>query len=163
MPQTWLIVGASRGIGLEFATQLLDQGHIVIATARAPASAPPVDCLGNGSKLYSLTGTRNGRNLTILECDVSDEESIRRFGEQVRRLGRSGAVLESGVVDVVVLNAGVLVYPNRASEMSVISLLFVYITCNSPFSSFISAFLVGFCLSYYIHIRDSTLSQQTSN
>lgn len=119
MPQTWLIVGASRGIGLEFVTQLLEQGNIVIATARAPATAPPVDRLGNGSKLYSLTGTRNGRNLTILECDVSDEESIKRFGEQVGRLGRRGAVLESGIIDVVVVNAGVLVYPNRASEMSV--------------------------------------------
>jgi len=117
MPQTWLIVGASRGIGLEFVTQLLSQGHIVIATARAPATSPPVDRLGNGSRLYSLTGTPNGRNLTILECDVSDETNIKRFGEQIRKLGRRGAVLEWGVIDVVVLNAGVLVYPNRMSEM----------------------------------------------
>jgi NAD(P)-dependent dehydrogenase (short-subunit alcohol dehydrogenase family) len=117
MPQTWLIVGGSRGIGLEFVTQLLAQGHTVIATARAPATAPPVNSLGSGSQLYTLTGTPNGRNLTMLECDVSDEESIKRFGEQVRKLGRSGAVLERGVIDVVVLNAGVLVYPNRISEM----------------------------------------------
>lgn len=89
----------------------------MIATARAPATAPPVDCLGSGSNLYSLTGTRNGRNLTILECDVSDEDSIKRFGEQVRKLGRAGAVLERGIIDVVVLNAGVLVYPNRMSDM----------------------------------------------
>jgi NAD(P)-dependent dehydrogenase (short-subunit alcohol dehydrogenase family) len=117
MPQTWLIVGASRGIGLEFVTQLLSHGHTVIATARAPATAPPVNCLGNGSQLYSLTGTPNGRNLTILECDVSNEANIKRFGEHVRKLGRTGAVLERGVIDVVVLNAGVLVYPNRMSEM----------------------------------------------
>lgn len=116
MPQTWLIVGASRGIGLEFVSQLLAQGHVVIATARAPSTAPPVHAVGSGSDLYSLTGTRNGRNLTILECDVSDEDSIKRFGEQTRRLGRRGAVLERGVIDVVVLNAGVLVYPNRISE-----------------------------------------------
>ncbi|KAG0649151.1 putative oxidoreductase [Hyphodiscus hymeniophilus] len=118
MPQTWLIVGGSRGIGLEFVTQLLAQGHTVIATARAPASAPPVNSLGNGSQLYSLTGTPNGKNLTILECDVSDDASIKRFGEQVRKLGRKGAVLERGIIDVVVLNAGVLVYPNRVSEIS---------------------------------------------
>ena len=117
LPQTWLVVGASRGIGLEFVTQLLAQGHTVIATARAPASAPPVNGLGSGSQLYSLTGTPNGRNLTILECDVSDEASIKRFGEQVRKLGSRGAVLERGTIDVVVLNAGVLVYPNRMSEM----------------------------------------------
>lgn len=47
--------------------------------------------------------------MTILECDVSSEESIKAFTEQVRRLGRKGCVLERGVVDVVVLNAGVLV------------------------------------------------------
>ncbi len=118
MPQqTWLIVGASRGIGLEFVSQLLWQGHIVIATSRAPASAPAVGSPGTGSLLYSLTGTPNGRNLTILECDVSSETCIRNFGEQVRKLGRRGAVLETGVIDVVVLNAGVLVYPNRMSDM----------------------------------------------
>jgi NAD(P)-dependent dehydrogenase (short-subunit alcohol dehydrogenase family) len=52
-----------------------------------------------------------------LECDVSDEDSIKRFGEQVRKLGRRGAILERGFIDVVVLNAGVLVYPNRMTEM----------------------------------------------
>jgi NAD(P)-dependent dehydrogenase (short-subunit alcohol dehydrogenase family) len=117
MPQVWLIVGASRGIGLEFVSQLLAQGQVVIATARAPSTSPQVHTVSSGSSLYSLTGTPNGRNLTILECDVCDDQSIKRFGEQVRRLGRRGAVLERGVIDVVVLNAGVLVYPNRISEM----------------------------------------------
>jgi NAD(P)-dependent dehydrogenase (short-subunit alcohol dehydrogenase family) len=115
--QTWLIIGASRGIGLEFTTQLLSLGHIVIATARAPATAPPVTSTGNASKLWSLTGTANGHNLTILECDVSNEESITAFTERVRKLGRKGCVLEKGVLDVVVLNAGVLEYPGRISEM----------------------------------------------
>lgn len=110
MAQTWLIVGASRGIGLEFTTQLLEHGHRVIATTRAPARA-------RGDKLWSLTESQNGHNLSILQCDVSDEESIKRLAEQVRKLGREGGVLESGVIDVCVLNAGVLVYPNRVSEM----------------------------------------------
>lgn len=113
MSQIWLIIGASRGIGLEFTTQLLSLGHTVIATARAPTITPP----GNASKLWSLTGTPNGHNLTILECDVSNEESILAFTEGVRRLGRKGCVLEKGVIDVVVLNAGVLEYPNRVSEV----------------------------------------------
>lgn len=118
MPQTWLIVGASRGIGLEFVAQLLAHGHTVIATARAPAPAPaPGRSVGNASNLYSLTGSPNGRNLTILECDVSDERSIQRFAEQVRKLARPGAVLEKGVIDVVVLNAGILVYPNHINSM----------------------------------------------
>jgi NAD(P)-dependent dehydrogenase (short-subunit alcohol dehydrogenase family) len=52
-----------------------------------------------------------------LECDVSDEESIKGFAGDVGKLGRRGGVLERGVIDVVVVNAGVLVYPNRISEM----------------------------------------------
>ncbi len=121
MPQTWLIVGASRGIGLEFVSQLLALGHTVIATARAPRPTatsqqanPPST---SASKLWPLTGSPNGKNLTILECDVSDGESIKGFAEEVGKLGRRGGVLERGVIDVVVVNAGVLVYPNRISEM----------------------------------------------
>lgn len=119
MPQTWLIVGSSRGIGLEFVSQLLSRGDTAIATARAPSTATlsPHSQYGNASQLWSLTGTPNGHNLTILECDVSSEESIISFTERVRKLGRKGGVLEKGVIDVVVLNAGVLVYPNRISEM----------------------------------------------
>lgn len=122
MPQTWLIVGATRGIGLEFTTKLLSLGHTVIATARSPTSSllsstTPTTTTGTASKLWSLTGTPNGHNLTILECDVSDESSIKGLTEQVRRLGRNGGVLEGGVIDVVVLNAGILEYPGRVSEM----------------------------------------------
>jgi NAD(P)-dependent dehydrogenase (short-subunit alcohol dehydrogenase family) len=121
MPQIWLIVGASRGIGLEFVSQLLYRGDTVIVTARAPppsrTTLPPPSQYGNASQLWALTGTPNGHNLKILECDVSYEESIKAFTEQVRKLGRKGGVLEKGVIDVVVLNAGVLVYPNRISEM----------------------------------------------
>jgi NAD(P)-dependent dehydrogenase (short-subunit alcohol dehydrogenase family) len=118
MPQTWLVVGASRGIGLEFVRQLLSRGDIVIATARAPPTSPsPLAESGSASKLWPLTGAQNGQNLKILECDVSDEQSIKDFAEQVRKLGRIGGVLERGVIDCVVLNAGVLDYPNRISEM----------------------------------------------
>ena len=81
----------------------------VIATARAPAISPPVNATGNASQLWYLTGTPNGRNLTVLECDVSDEKSISAFAKQVKELGRMGGVLEEGLVDVAVLNAGVLV------------------------------------------------------
>lgn len=80
----------------------------MIATARSIQSA---------SKLWPLTGGANGHNLKIFECDVSDEESIKVFAEQVRKLARIGGVLEGGFIDFVVLNAGVLEYPNRISEM----------------------------------------------
>lgn len=106
---------------MEFVTQLLSLGHVVIATARAPATASQTgNSVGSGSKLWDLARGPNGNNLTILECDVSDEGSIQRFAGQVGKLGRKGAVLEKGVIDVVVLNAGVLVYPNRISELLVL-------------------------------------------
>ena len=108
--QTWLIVGASRGIGLEFCTQLLAAGHRVVGTARAARGS---------SQLWTLTGTPNGKNLTILECDVTDEASVERFVEAVRKFGllKKGRAGGLEIIDVVVLNAGVLVYPNRAMEM----------------------------------------------
>jgi NAD(P)-dependent dehydrogenase (short-subunit alcohol dehydrogenase family) len=106
MPQTHLIVGASRGIGLEFATQFLARGDIVIATER-----------GFLSKLRHLKESTNGENLTILPCDVVQESSIMNFAAEVGKLVEKGGVLERGVIDSVVLNAGVLEYPNRISEV----------------------------------------------
>lgn len=114
MPQTWLIVGASRGIGLEFVTQLLEHGHTVIATARG--TPPPKGEVGTG-KLWPLVNTPNGKNLTILECDVSDDASIAAFAGRLGGLATTGGVLEGRSIDCVVLNAGILDYPNRVSEM----------------------------------------------
>ncbi|KAH3207295.1 hypothetical protein LV164_001310 [Aspergillus fumigatus] len=62
--QTWLIVGASRGIGLEFVRQLLTSGHRVIATARGPGSA--LDTIARDAPDRAI----------ILTCDVSKNESI---------------------------------------------------------------------------------------
>jgi len=117
MPQTWLIVGASRGIGLEFVTQLLEQGHSVIATARSSIVSSSPDAGVGAGHLRALINTPGGEKLTILQCDVSDDASIKAFAEQVKELAAPGGVLDNGLIDCVVLNAGVLVYPNRISEM----------------------------------------------
>jgi len=123
----WLIVGASRGIGLEFVTQLLARGDIVIATARAPPLSTPLNTTSSStspptkaSKLWPLTCSDNGKNLIILECDVSSEDSIKKFTSEVKKLGRKGGVLSGpngGIIDVAVINAGVLEYPGRICEM----------------------------------------------
>jgi hypothetical protein len=117
MPQTWLIVGASRGIGLEFVTQLLEEGHAVIATTRGSIPSSPPDGGAVAGHLWPLVDTENGKNLTILQCDVSDETSISAFGEQLKGLITRGGVLERKLIDCMVLNAGILDYPNRISEM----------------------------------------------
>lgn len=63
-PKTWLIVGASRGIGFEFVQQILARGDRVIATVRSP-----------GSALEAIVQDAPDQ-ATILTCDVSYEESI---------------------------------------------------------------------------------------
>lgn len=62
--QTWLIVGASRGIGLEFVHQILANGHRVVATVRSSSAALDV--------LVQEAPDR----AKILTCDVSSNESI---------------------------------------------------------------------------------------
>lgn len=67
MTKTYLIVGASRGIGLEFVRQLLARGDQVIAAVRDPYKA---------NDLYRLSdGIRPGA-LIIQQCDVTREDSI---------------------------------------------------------------------------------------
>ncbi|POS87158.1 hypothetical protein EPUL_003520 [Erysiphe pulchra] len=118
MPQIWVVVGASRDIGLELVTQLLARGDQVIATARSPSANPSPLGLETASKLWSLTGGSNGSNLTILECCIDDEDSIYGFKEQLQRLGRTGRILEKGVIDFVVLNTSTLAFPKRISEIT---------------------------------------------
>jgi NAD(P)-dependent dehydrogenase (short-subunit alcohol dehydrogenase family) len=124
---TWVVVGASRGIGLEFVRQLLQLGNQVIAAVRDPITA---------SQLWQIAGSQSRPGSCLIEqCDVTSEESI-----QVSEKGKDGrtykliniqafaAKLKSNVdkgmrIENVVLNAGILQYPNRASEMYVPLLL----------------------------------------
>lgn len=62
--KTWLIVGASRGIGLEFVRQIVANGHRVIATVRNANS--DIDKLAQSAP----------SQVKVLTCDVSREESI---------------------------------------------------------------------------------------
>ncbi|PQE28921.1 hypothetical protein CJF30_00003941 [Rutstroemia sp. NJR-2017a BBW] len=103
-PQTHLIIGASRGIGLEFARQLLSfsPSTFVIATYR---SAAIPDILSKFSEEFKS-------RLTLLRCDINDEESIKALAVDVSKLiTRDG--WQGGVgLETVVVNAGVLEWPN---------------------------------------------------
>ncbi|MFS8069968.1 MAG: SDR family NAD(P)-dependent oxidoreductase, partial [Byssovorax sp.] len=81
-----VITGANRGIGLELVRQCLARGDSVIATARNPEGA---------RELQSLAGT--SRELTVLACDVGDDESVRAFAARV-----------TAPIDVLINNAGVM-------------------------------------------------------
>eukprot|EP00931_Biecheleriopsis_adriatica_P120895 TRINITY_DN95997_c0_g1_i1.p1 TRINITY_DN95997_c0_g1~~TRINITY_DN95997_c0_g1_i1.p1 ORF type:complete len:266 (+),score=55.82 TRINITY_DN95997_c0_g1_i1:37-834(+) len=69
-----LVVGASRGIGLEFVRQLLSRGCQVIATHRE--DAPP----------QTLHGVANER-LSYLRMDVSDADSISKAAASLSEKG----------------------------------------------------------------------------
>ena len=64
---TWVVVGASRGIGLEWVRQLLARGYHVIATVRDVA---------NASQLWALAGAADRGFCQLFECDVDSEASI---------------------------------------------------------------------------------------
>jgi short-subunit dehydrogenase len=65
---TWLILGASRGIGLEFVRQLLTKNERIIATVREPFAA-------HASALWGQAGGDHGRCRMEI-CDILSEESI---------------------------------------------------------------------------------------
>ncbi|KAL2444149.1 hypothetical protein ABEF95_015232 [Exophiala dermatitidis] len=100
-PETWVVVGASRGIGLEFVRQLLEQGNQVIAAVRKPETA-------NG--IWQLAaGVQQARPAACLieQCDVTDPKSIGAFADRMKSLVSKGMKIGN-----IVLNAGILKYPN---------------------------------------------------
>ena len=85
MTQTWLVTGASRGIGLEYTCQLAAAGERVIATARDVRAA---------EALQALAADHAGVTIELL--DVDDRASIAALG----------ARLAGTPIDVLVNNAG---------------------------------------------------------
>ena len=87
-----LVTGANRGLGLEFARQLLARGDHVVATARQP---------GRATALNALAGEHPGR-LHVLPLDVGSEKSRRELVQELP------LVLGDAPLDLLLNNAGVL-------------------------------------------------------
>jgi NAD(P)-dependent dehydrogenase (short-subunit alcohol dehydrogenase family) len=82
-PKTWLITGAGRGMGVDFARAALAAGHHVVATGRNPDA------------VRSAVGEH--QNLLVAPLDITDESSAERaVAAAVERFGR---------IDVLVNNA----------------------------------------------------------
>jgi NAD(P)-dependent dehydrogenase (short-subunit alcohol dehydrogenase family) len=87
---TVLVVGASRGIGLEFVRQYTEDGARVIATHRAPGASATLRAIG--AKPVAL--------------DLLDENAVAGFADQ----------LAGEKIDILVINAGV--YGPRSSAIA---------------------------------------------
>ena len=86
MPQTWMITGANRGIGLALTMELLRRGDHVVAAARDPW----------GGALAEVASAQAG-TLTPLELDVTSDQSVVAAKQ----------ALGGQPIDVLVNNAGV--------------------------------------------------------
>jgi NAD(P)-dependent dehydrogenase (short-subunit alcohol dehydrogenase family) len=72
--QVWVITGASRGMGTEFASAALEAGHSVVATGRRPSDV--ADVLGTSNRLLvvALDVTSQG------DADAAIAAGVDRFG-----------------------------------------------------------------------------------
>jgi len=84
-----MITGSNRGIGLEFARQMVNRGERVFAATRNPQTATP---------LMELAAKSDGR-LMILDLDVSLKKSIEEAVEEVS--------CHTDRLDLLINNAGI--------------------------------------------------------
>jgi len=82
---SYVVAGASRGLGLEFVKQLLEKGNVVIALARNPSSAKGLVAIKN-------------KNLHIVKADTTDVPSLKAAAEET-------AKITGGSLDVLINNA----------------------------------------------------------
>lgn len=97
---TALVTGANRGLGLEWARQLLADGWEVVATCRHPDRA---------DRLVELAREHEGR-ASVTGLDVDDPASVRAAVDRV------GARADH--VDLVISNAGIWADPAREGAAS---------------------------------------------
>jgi len=92
---TYFVVGASRGIGLEFVKQLISSGNYagsrVIAGARKAFEVPALLDLQKN----------NAERLTLLQIDVGSDESVKEAAKKATEKHPEG-------IDYLIINAGVL-------------------------------------------------------
>ncbi|GAB4823857.1 hypothetical protein N2152v2_010903 [Parachlorella kessleri] len=86
--QTVLITGASRGIGLQLATEFLQKGATVVAAVRNPDGASKLTALEHGGRLH------------LVRLDVADSSTFPGSTDEIKAAGISH-------LDIVINNAAV--------------------------------------------------------
>ncbi len=100
MKRTILITGASRGIGLELARQLFNEGHHIIATVRDKHRAKELEGLSHHGKIHP------DARLEVIELDVTSQPSVAAMGAHLSTYLKKST---SGTcIDMLINNAGVL-------------------------------------------------------
>ena len=107
MRRNCLITGANRGIGLEFARQLLARGEHVVATCRHP---------GKATALNALAGEYPGR-LHVLPLDVAEPKTHAELARELPLV-----LGDEGRLDLLVNNAGVLHSGERFGHLTATNL-----------------------------------------
>jgi NAD(P)-dependent dehydrogenase (short-subunit alcohol dehydrogenase family) len=79
--QTFLVTGANRGLGFEFARQLQAAGATVIGTARTPGEATELKALG----------------VRVEQLDVADPASVAALAERLKGLPLDGLLNNAGI------------------------------------------------------------------
>ncbi|CAO3630187.1 unnamed protein product [Mucor fragilis] len=88
MSQTYVVTGASRGLGLEFVAQLSAKGNTVFACARNPDNAAGLQKLIDNKHVFAI------------KLDTASHESIKAAVEEISRKAPEG-------IDVLINNAGI--------------------------------------------------------
>ncbi|KAI9271791.1 4-dihydrotrisporin dehydrogenase [Phascolomyces articulosus] len=88
MPSTYVITGASRGLGAEFVRQLSKKGDIVIACARNTAASEDLAALVDNKTVYAV------------DLDTVNPESIKAAVARIEQLAPQG-------IDTLINNAGI--------------------------------------------------------
>ncbi|MDG2060613.1 MAG: SDR family oxidoreductase [SAR86 cluster bacterium] len=84
---TIMIVGASRGIGLELTKQYADAGDNVIACVRDNGVAPKLDEIA-----------ANAQNITIEQLDVADPDSIESASKSIGDIAIDSVIIVAGAL-----------------------------------------------------------------
>jgi NAD(P)-dependent dehydrogenase (short-subunit alcohol dehydrogenase family) len=109
MPQTMIVTGASRGIGLEMCRVLATRGDRVIATARATTPA--------------LAELASAHGVEVMELEVTDAGSINALAKR----------LSGRPIDALINNAGVSSTAKSISELTMEELQRVFaINASAP-------------------------------
>ncbi|CAO3697837.1 unnamed protein product [Rhizopus stolonifer] len=96
---TYVITGASRGIGLEFVKQISSKGNTVFACARNPDQSEDLQQLIDNKKVYGI------------KLDVTCDKSIKDAVAEITKHA-------SGGIDVLINNAGIYVSGKNIEDIS---------------------------------------------